>query len=132
DPQIGYRYELQDAAGVRLDPETRSEGGTVILTHFGDPGDYYLLLEEPKRTVVFNWDTSGSVGPYLPITYNSLARFAADVSSEREAVQLLAFNDPDPKWLLPFWSSDTLRVQRAIVEFDRQADSSNSETSLLV
>ncbi|HET8985420.1 MAG TPA: hypothetical protein VFN03_06655, partial [Trueperaceae bacterium] len=132
DPQIGYRYELQDAAGTRLDTEERSDGDSVVLTYFGSPGDYYLLIEEPKRTVVFNWDTSGSVSPYLPITYNSLARFAADVSSDREAVQLLAFDDPSPQWLLPFWSSDTLRVQRAIVEFDRQADSSNSESSLLV
>src|SRR5690606_22870520 len=75
--------------------------------------------------------TSGSVSPYQPITYSSLASFAQGVDPSREAVQLLAFNEPAPRWLLPYWSSDTERVQRAITEWDRNADSSNSELALL-
>ncbi len=131
DPQIFYLYELVDASGNQVGFDERFEGDDVVLSLFADPGDYYLHLWEPKRTVVFSWDTSGSVSPYQAITYNSLASFAAGVNGEREAVQLLAFDDPAPKWLLPFWSSDPQRVQRSIVEFDREADSSNSETALL-
>ncbi|HRQ11259.1 MAG TPA: VWA domain-containing protein, partial [Trueperaceae bacterium] len=131
DPRIFYLYELVDAGGAKVGFDERFEGDDVVLSLFADPGDYYLHLWEPKRTVVFSWDTSGSVSGYQAITYNSLASFAAGVNGEREAVQLLAFDDPAPKWLLPFWSSDPQRVQRSIVEFDRQADSSNSETALL-
>lgn len=131
DPAIAYRYELVDASGHAVSYDEKQDGDALTLSLFTAPGDYYLHLWEPKRTVVFAWDTSGSVSPYLAITYNSLASFATDVDGEREAVQLLAFDDPNPRWLLPFWSSDTARVQRSIVEFDRSADSSNSETALL-
>ncbi|MFO7544881.1 MAG: VWA domain-containing protein [Trueperaceae bacterium] len=131
DPAIGYRYDLVDAEGRSAPYETREEGDTVVLTLYADPGDYFLRLEEPKRTVVFSWDTSGSVRPYQPITYASLAGFARDVNGEREAVQLLAFDDPSPKWLLPIWSTDAQRVQRSIAEFDRSSDSSNSIIALL-
>lgn len=131
DPAIAYRFELLDASGHAVSYDEKADGDALTLSLFAAPGDYYLHLWEPKRTVVFAWDTSGSVSPYLAITYNSLASFATDVDGEREAVQLLAFDDPNPQWLLPFWSSDTAQVQRSIVEFDRSADSSNSETALL-
>lgn len=132
DPSIGYSYRLLDAEGENLPFDRREDGSAEVLSAFVEPGDYYLMLEEPKRTVVFAWDTSGSVAPYRPITYSSLAGFARDVDGAREAVQLMAFNDPSPLWLLPYWSSDTERVQRAIAEFDpRRADSSNAELALL-
>lgn len=131
DPAIGYRYVLVDEGGNDVPYEIGEEGDTVVLTLYGEPGDYFLGLEEPKRTVVFSWDTSGSVSPYQPITYASLAGFARDVNGEREAVQLLAFDDPSPRWLLPIWSTDPQRVQRSIAEFDREADSSNSIIALL-
>ena len=132
DPSIGYVHELVDAAGAPVLHDVVEEGDSLLLTAFVEPGDYYLRFEEPKRTVVFSWDTSGSVGAYRPITYSSLAGFARDVDGDREAVQLLAYDDPAPKWVLPFWSSDPARVQRSIAEFDpNSADSSNSESALL-
>lgn len=131
DPAIAYRYELVSADGLPLVFDERHDGDDVVLSLYAEPGDYYLHLWEPKRTVVFSWDTSGSVSQYQAITYNSLASFATGLDGEREAAQLLAFDDPTPKWLLPLWSTDPQRVQRAIVEFDRHADSSSSETALL-
>ena len=131
DPAIAYTYELTMADGAPLAFEARSEGDAVVLSAYVDPGDYLLRLEEPKRTVIFSWDTSGSVSPYHPITYSSLASFARGVDGDREAVQLLAFDDPTPKWLLSHWSDDPERVQRAITEWDRGADSSLSEIALL-
>ena len=131
DPTVGYRYQLFDAAGDPLGFDLTEDGDRLIVRYFGEPGDYFLRLEEPKRSVIFAWDTSGSVGPYTPITYNSLARFARDLDPEREFVQLLAFKDPTPEWLLPFWSADPLRVQEAINRYDRAAASSNAENALL-
>ncbi|MFA5552528.1 MAG: VWA domain-containing protein, partial [Trueperaceae bacterium] len=131
DPTIAYLYELTDATGRRVTYEVQQDGDDDVVTFFAEPGDYYLGLSEPKRTVVFSWDTSGSVGPYIPITYSSLAEFARVVDGEREAVQLLAYNNPTPDWLLPIWSSDPLRVQQSIQEYDRSGDSSNTEIALL-
>lgn len=131
DPTVAYAYELTDMAGAAVAFQAAEDGDDVVLSAYVEPGDYLLRLEEPKRTVVFAWDTSGSVSPYQPITYSSLASFAQGVDPSREAVQLLAFNEPAPRWLLPYWSSDTERVQRAITEWDRNADSSNSELALL-
>src|SRR5690606_29068018 len=132
DPAIAYTYSLLDAAGRPVAFDRREDGTAVVLSAFVEAGEYYLGLEEPKRTVVFSWDTSGSVGPYRPITYSTLAAFAREVDGDREAVQLLAFDDPAPLWVLPFWSSDPVRVQRSIAEFDTDsADSSNAEPALL-
>ena len=131
DPTIAYLYEVTDASGKQVPYEERATGEGRTLTFFAEPGDYYLKLEEPKRSVVFSWDTSGSVAPYIPITYNSLAEFGRGVDGEREAVQLLAFHEPQPTWLLPYWSSDPLRVQRSIQEYDRSDNSSNTEIALI-
>ncbi len=131
DPSIAYTFELQAADGRRAPYEERFEGDSVVLSLFAEPGDYYLRLEEPKRSVVFSFDGSGSVSPYFPITYNSLASFARGVDGEREAVQLLPFDEPRPFWLLNHFSSDPLRVQRAIQEYDRRHGSSNAEVSML-
>lgn len=131
EPTIDYTYELTTADGVAVPYELGEDGANVVLSAFVGPGDYYLGLEEPKRNIIFAWDTSGSVAPYQPITYSSLASFARQVDGDREFVQLLAFQSPSPIWLLPFWSSDTERVQRSLTEWDRNADSSNAELALL-
>lgn len=132
DPSIAYDYQLEAADGSRVPYVVRSDGESEVLELYAEPGDYYLHLEEPRRSVVFAWDTSGSVRSYMDITYSSLASFALDLDGDKEYAQLLAFDDPLPKWLLPFWSGEPERVQRAITEFDRDAHSSNSETALLV
>lgn len=131
EPVIAYEYELLDAAGQPVAAAVTRGADGDTLTLYADPGDYYLRIEEPRRSVVFAWDTSGSMGPYLDITYNALSAFARDISAEREHVQLLAFNMPSPTWLLPYWIGNAERVQRTVVEYDRTDDSSNSEVALI-
>jgi hypothetical protein len=129
DPAV--RYAFVDEEGAAVTHDLVQEGTSRVLRAFVEPGDYLLRLDEPKRSVVFSWDTSGSVSPYTPITYASLGRFVRDVDPDRESVQLLAYDDPAPRWLLPTWSADPLRVAEALNDFDRSADSSNSYTALL-
>lgn len=131
DPTIAYTYSLLDEAGAAVAYEVTDEDDGVTLDFFGEPGHYLLGLEEPKRTVIFAWDTSGSVSRFHEIIYSTIASFALGVDGEREAVQLLAFNEPSPRWLLPLWSTVPERVQRAITDFDRNADSSNAYLHLL-
>ena len=131
-PSIDFRYRLYDAAGEPLVADMTEDGNHVRLSAFVETPTVYLELWEPKRSVIFSWDTSGSVRPYQAITYAGLAGFARDVDPEREFVQLLAYDDPTPIWLLPFWSADPVRVQEAIHAFDRDADSSNSFNAMTV
>ncbi|MFN2322962.1 MAG: VWA domain-containing protein [Trueperaceae bacterium] len=130
DPAL--RYELQHADGTALVHDATVDGDERVLRAFVEPGDYLLKLEEPRRSVAFVWDNSGSMGPFIDITYNALARFARDVDPEREFVQLGVFDGPDGiTWLLPYWSADPLRAQRALTEYDRSATSSNAFGALL-
>ncbi len=129
DPAV--RYAFVDEAGAAVTHDVVAEGTSRVLRAFVEPGDYLLRLDEPPRSVVFSWDTSGSVSPYTPITYASLGRFVRDLDPDRESAQLLAFDDPAPRWLLPTWSAEPLRVAEALNDFDRAADSSNSYTALL-
>jgi len=129
DPTV--RYALTDTDGKAVVHDVEERDGARLITAFVEPGDYLLRLDEPKRSVVFTWDTSGSVAPYTPITYAALAGFARDLDAEREFVQLLAYDDPAPKWLLPYWTADPVRATQALSTFDRAADSSNSYVALL-
>ena len=132
EPMIAYDFELVDAAGAPVAASVSRRDNSIRLTLFGDPGDYFLRIEEPRRSVVFTWDTSGSMGPYRDITYNALTAFSTGVSAERERVQLLAYEDPPrgPQWLLPLWTGDAARLQRTVVNYERDHDSSNSESAL--
>jgi hypothetical protein len=132
DADDAVRHRLSDERGRPIYYEVDMDGDGLRLRAFVEPGSYYLHLDEPKRSVVFSWDTSGSVGPFLPITYASVASFARDLDPDREVAQLLAFAHPEPAWLLPYWSGDASYVTRYLSAFDRStADSSDAETALL-
>lgn len=130
DPAI--RYQLLDAAGAAVVHDVAEEGETRVLRAFVAAGDYLLGLEEPRRSVAFVWDNSGSMGPFIAVTYNALARFAQDLDPAREFVQLGVFADSGPiRWLLPYWTADPLRAQRALTEYDRSDGSSDAYPALL-
>ena len=50
-----------------------------------------MKIEEPPRNVVFLWDTSASVGAYLPVIYNSLMAYIEDVVPGLDAANLIPF-----------------------------------------
>ncbi len=126
------RHELTDADGEPILHDVAETEDGVRLTAFVEPGSYYLHLDEPKRSVVFAWDSSGSMGPFLPITNASVAAFARDLDPDREAAQLLSFADPLPIWLLPWWSGDPAYVERHRAAFDPDTvDSSEAELAMV-
>ena len=94
------------------------------------PAPYYLQVTEPRRSVAFVWDTSGSVGPYTAIIYQALEALRA-IDPQLEVVNLLPFGEPG-QFLLPDWSGDPLAVQAALTNYWRLDSSSNAEWNLLV
>jgi hypothetical protein len=130
DPAI--RYQFVDATGAAVVHDVVEDGDGRVLRAFVEPGAYLLGLEEPRRSVAFVWDNSGSMGPYIGVTYTALARFTQDLDPAREFVQLGVFADNAPiRWLLPYWSADAARAQRALTEYPRTDGSSDAFPALL-
>ena len=95
DPTVRTDIHLEDESGdeVRLianDRNTTPRHHQIEATVQGGKS-YYLRVEEPPRNVIFAWDTSPSVLPYIPTIYNSLIAFTEDVVPGRDAVNLLPF-----------------------------------------
>src|SRR5690606_34826458 len=82
---------------------------------------------EPPRSVIFSWDTSGSVGPYLPRIYAALSAFAGDVKPGREVVNLLPYGGD---LLLDEWSGHPYALRSVLSDYQRSDNSSNSEGAL--
>ncbi|MEM1079986.1 MAG: hypothetical protein AAGH65_00240, partial [Pseudomonadota bacterium] len=67
-----------------------------------EPGaDYWLEVVEPPRSVIFSWDTSGSVSNWLPTIFSALIRYAESIVPGRDEVNLMPFGYRRP--LLDQW-----------------------------
>ena len=94
-----------------------------------EPGaTYRVLVEQPPFSVVFTYDTSGSMGAFLSYISEALRSFAADVRPGEEAVQVTPYEDPP---LLPDWSDDAYQIEDAVEGVFSVSGSSASETSML-
>ena len=128
---IEYAYEVQDDSGVVLVPELEVFATHTELTYLTAPGDHYLRLYEPPRSVIFSWDTSGSVGEYIDVIDQSMRDFALGVKPGREAVNLIPFQDGAVEVVLEEWTGNPVAVSAAVVNIKHRRNSSNVETALL-
>jgi von Willebrand factor type A domain len=88
---------------------------------------YYLKIEEPPRNVAFLWDTSASVGAYLPVIYNALMAYAEDLVPGRDAANLIPFGGDV---LLKDWYGDPYIMQTILNDYPRKENSSEAESTL--
>ncbi len=131
DPAVSVDAEVLDSNGAPISHTLEITGGVLLLNVPVTPGDsYYLRIFDPKRSIVFSWDTSGSVGPYLTQIYQSMATFTQGIDPDYEMVNLLPFGDPGT-FLLPDFSGDAASVQQAFNNYPRTESSSSAEANLL-
>ena len=130
NPAVSVDVELLDSSGAPVSTTTEITGGQLLLNAPVTAGDYYLRVHDPKRSIVFTWDTSGSVGPYLTKIYQSMATFTQAIDPEYETVNLLPFGDPG-QFLLQDFSGDALAAQQAFTNYPRRESSSSAESNLL-
>lgn len=131
NPTASVDVELFDSRGAAITHTAEITGGLLLVkAAVTAGGGYYLRVHDPERSIVFSWDTSGSVGPYLTQIYQSMATFTQDIDPAYETVNLLPFGDPG-QFLLPDFSGDPLAVQRAFTNYPRQESSSSAESNLL-
>lgn len=131
DPTVRtvLRLEADDEQQVPI--RQRVDLGTHASHHFEavvEPGaSYYLQVEEPPRNVMFSWDTSASVNPYLPTVYNALIAFAEDVVPGRDAINLIPFGRGP---LLRDWYGEPYILQTVLNDYLRGESASDAERTL--
>jgi hypothetical protein len=93
-----------------------------------EPGStVYLHVAEPPRNVVFAWDTSASVGAFLPVIYGAMAAYARDLVPGRDAANLMPFG---AGLLMQDWHGEPYLVQTILNEYPRGESSSAAEGTL--
>jgi hypothetical protein len=101
-----------------------------VFEAFADPGsEVYLHVLEPPRNVIFTWDTSASVGAYLPIIYNSLTAFVGQVVPGQESANFVPFSESP---LLDTWLGEPYMLQTILNDYPRKQSSSSGELALQV
>lgn len=133
DGALRVRPSLLDASGgvVPLERIRRQDDGHLLFEAAVAPGaNYHLRLVEPPRSVMFVWDNSASVTPYITQIYRTLARFAQGLTPGREEGNLLALGAGAP--LLEPWARHPFELQRFLTNYDRRHVSSDSEAGMNV
>jgi len=128
-PAVGVSLTLFDAAGntVPMTFEVGEAGDALYQANVEAGASYRVRVEQPPFSAVFGFDTSGSMGNYLPFVTQALRAYTGGVSKGEEAVKVQPF-DEDP--LLDDWSDDPYLLQDAV---DRYVigGSSSAETALI-
>lgn len=132
-PTVGAQVELFDAEGephsLARDPDESSPTRERWVATVTPGASYYVRVFEPPRSVMFVWDTSGSVAPFRPVVWQALMRFSSSVTPGREAVNLLPFGVNFP--LLDEWEDEPTLIWRALQEHQLPRESSDTGKSLL-
>lgn len=129
-PTVEVVAELQDSdqTVIALEVFDKQPSKTVLRASVEPRKRYTLKISQPPSSVVFSWDTSGSVTPFIPVIYNALSGFAEDVTPGEEWVNLLPFGG---KLLSQRWLDQPYPLQSALRNYRRNDDSSAAETALL-
>jgi len=115
---------------------TGPDGQPVPLEETGDgsvreavvqAGTYHLRVFEPPRSVVIAWDTSGSVGHYIPRTLAAVRTWGRSLQPGRDALQLLPFGPEG--LLLEDWAETPEALEPALRKLP-ESDSSASEQAM--
>ncbi len=131
-PTIEGAPRLVDAAGeeVALYP-LENDGVEARWEAWIEPGaEYFLEVHEPPRSVIFSWDTSGSVAAWLPTITNALLTYAETIKPGRDEVNLLPFGRSEP--LLANWQGHPYPLMRMLAADPQETSSSDAERTLAV
>jgi hypothetical protein len=129
DPTVRTVLAIENAAGEPIDFRVveRKPDLQRIEAFVGAGETVFLKLEEPPRNVVFAWDTSASVGAYLPVIYNAMSTYAEGLVPGRDAANLMPFGSG---LLLGDWYGEPYLIQKILNEYPREESSSAAEQTL--
>jgi Mg-chelatase subunit ChlD len=130
-PFLKASARLFDGNGKPVPCESRKQGSSQLSVLFvAQPGvDYRLHVFEPKRSVVYLWDVSGSMSRFVESISNAVLEFARGLNPHSEQVLLLPFDEP-VKFLSEDWLSDPMKLQQMVRHYDAP-DSSHAHLNLI-
>lgn len=130
-PSVGVALTMIDATGAEV-PMTFEDGpdpGTVRYRANVTPGDgYRVRVEQPPFSAVFTFDTSASMGDYLPFVVQALGSYAGGVAPGEEQALIMPFAEGA---LLKEWTDDPYLLQGAMGAYRSFSGSSDAEKGLL-
>jgi len=133
-PTVEARPKLTgpDGEPVDLIPDlVEGDAATRLYQAWVEPGAAYRLeVEEPPRSIIFAWDTSGSVAAWTPTLQRALGAYAGQIQPGRDEVNLLPFGMNQA--LLENWQGHPLPLKRMLAAGVRLTDSSAAEATLAV
>jgi hypothetical protein len=129
-PTLEGAPRLTDASGSEVTLYPIDNGGVEARWEaYVEPGaSYWLEVFEPPRSVIFSWDTSGSVAAWLPTIANALLTYAESIKPGRDEVNLLPFGRSSP--LLEGWQGHPYPLMRMLAADPQETSSSNAEGAL--
>lgn len=133
DPTVRTVFELETADAEKI-PIRRIDRKMSPASHVFEadvePGsEVYFRVFEPPRNVAFSWDTSSSVGAYIPMINNAIVSFSGQVVPGREAVNLFPFPTGP---LLDFWLGEPYMLQTILNDYRRPSSSSAGEYTMKI
>jgi hypothetical protein len=131
-PVVDVTVEVFDSAQAPV-PATLVAGGTPgsvqYVAEVEAGATYTVRVAQPQHSIVFAFDTSGSIGPYYDAVFQALRSYSADVEVGQEFVNIVAF-DEEP--LLEGWTDDPYALSTAVSRFRLSTGgSSSAETGVL-
>lgn len=112
---------------VPLDVEDAAPDRQVLVAQV-TPGEYFLKVSEPPRSVVFTWDTSGSTGAVRPIIRQAVMNYVADVRPDLDEARMLPFGGG---FLSRQWLDQPYMLQSVLNDYNGAGDSSAAETAIV-
>lgn len=128
-PAIGATAKLFTMDDKEITFESKkSSPQSHDLEAYAEPGEYYIQVEEPPRSVVFTWDTSGSTIPVRPIIQQAVLSYIKGVKLGLDEAQMLPFGGT---FLSRNWLDQPYMLQSILNDYNGAGDSSDAETALI-
>ena len=130
DPTLDVAMAMFDDGGKQVKTATSvvSPQETTFTANVTAGKHYFLRVVQPPTSVIFAFDTSASIGPFVTTVYQGLGEYAAAVQPGKEVVNILPYGE---QLLLPTWTDQPYVLQGVISSYPRTAGSSDSEGSML-
>lgn len=91
-------------------------------------GTYYIQVQEPPRSVVFTWDTSGSTVPVRPIIQQAVLSYIKEVKPGLDEAHMLPFG---ASFLSKQWLDQPYMLQSVLNDYNGSGNSSAAESALV-
>ncbi|MCT8328895.1 VWA domain-containing protein [Albidovulum sediminis] len=124
-PDVVAELSNRNGDPIRLEATLSDGARTAVLA----PGEHFLRIHEPPRSVMLSWDTSGSVSPYIPRTLAAVRTWAQSLQPGRDALNLLPFGEDEP--LLQGFAESAKEVWPAL-RMLKPRNSSDAEHALAI